>query len=566
MSTLPGPRPPGLDGPSGGNDPRRLLITMTVLMGAVMLMQYFNPPKRSKAPVETPAPVVAPAANTGTPAAPDPAQQPGTIIPGTPAEAAAQDDPPQPESLVALGKAPLLLKVSTLGGRVVEAVLPGYVEHRVLAGEKEHPVDVSGEKGPQGGALAFTLPGLAADASFRVTSQTATEAVLERTGGGLHVVRRYKVHGDHGLLQETELTNTGTGPRQVEPVVSFTRRIHPEEHNSGSLLSGGAPTDQTGFLCETPEKLMREIAPNLKEPVKLAGKVTWAGIDRQYFLAGAVLRKGDAVRCEGTVAADLARLNVSYAPVTLQPGASTTFTLDTYFGPKQEVLLLAADPLLANAVDYGWFGVLVRLLLKLLVWFHSVIPNYGVAVLLLTLSVKLLTLPLTQRSFISQQKMKDLGPKLKEIQAKYAHDKAMQGQKQMEMFKAEGVSPLGGCIPMLVQMPVWIALYRTLYTSVELYQQPFINGWIADLTQKDPYYVMPIALGIVMLIQAFLTPTPQDQPQMKYVQYGMPIFFTTIMVSLPSGLTLYMLFNAVLTILQQLYIKRRFGKPEPKAV
>jgi YidC/Oxa1 family membrane protein insertase len=230
----------------------------------------------------------------------------------------------------------------------------------------------------------------------------------------------------------------------------------------------------------------------------------------------------------------------------------------SYLGPKQLALLHNAGHGLDENIDFGWFGVLSRPMLWLLSMLFSFVGNFGIAIILLTLFIKLLTFPLTQKSFVSMQNMKKIAPDVKELQKKYSHDKAMLGQKQMELYKEKGINPMAGCLPMLIQMPVWIALYQMLWNSVELYQQPFAL-WITDLTRPDPYYVLPIVMGVSMLIQQAFQPTPEDQPQMKYVMWAMPIFLTFIMLKMPSGLSLYILTNNILTIFQQMYIKRRYG-------
>ena len=156
------------------------------------------------------------------------------------------------------------------------------------------------------------------------------------------------------------------------------------------------------------------------------------------------------------------------------------------------------------------------------------------------------------------QQMKKIAPEMKELQKKYSHDRAMLGQKQMELYREKGINPMAGCLPMLIQMPIWFALYQMLWNSVELYQQPF-GLWIMDLTRPDPYYVLPVVMGVSMLIQQAFQPTMEDQPQMKYVMWAMPIFLTFIMLKLPAGLSLYIFTNNILTIFQQVYIKRRYG-------
>jgi YidC/Oxa1 family membrane protein insertase len=188
---------------------------------------------------------------------------------------------------------------------------------------------------------------------------------------------------------------------------------------------------------------------------------------------------------------------------------------------------------------------------------YGFIGNFGLAIILLTLIVKLITFPLTQKSYVSMQQMKTVAPELKALQKKYAHDRQLQGQKQMELYREKGINPMAGCLPMFIQMPIWIALYRTLWGSVELYQQPFV-GWLIDLTLPDPLYILPVAMGVTMAIQTAFQPAPEDQPQMKYIMWGMPVFLTFIMLNLPAGLSLYMLTNNLLTILQQAYIKKKY--------
>lgn len=156
------------------------------------------------------------------------------------------------------------------------------------------------------------------------------------------------------------------------------------------------------------------------------------------------------------------------------------------------------------------------------------------------------------------QKMKTVAPELKKIQKKYGHDRTQLGQKQLEFYKEKGINPMAGCLPMLIQMPIWFALYQMLWNSIELFQQPFF-WWIHDLTQPDPFFIFPVVMGVSMFIQTMFQPTPEDQPQMKYIMMGMPVFLTFIMLSMPAGLSLYILTNNILTIFQQMYIKRKYG-------
>jgi len=159
------------------------------------------------------------------------------------------------------------------------------------------------------------------------------------------------------------------------------------------------------------------------------------------------------------------------------------------------------------------------------------------------------------------QEMQKLQPQIEEIKKKYAGDQQRQNVEQMKLFKEHGVNPMGSCLPMLIQMPIWLALYTTLQVSVELYNSVFIPGWLDDLTAKDPIYVLPVAMGVTMLLTQMLTPTPMSNPQQKYMGYAMSVFFSFLMLNLPSGLTLYIFVNNVLSILQQMWLRRAMRPP-----
>jgi YidC/Oxa1 family membrane protein insertase len=194
-------------------------------------------------------------------------------------------------------------------------------------------------------------------------------------------------------------------------------------------------------------------------------------------------------------------------------------------------------------------------MLWLLKVFYRMFGNWGIAIILLTVVVKLLTLYWTQKSMRSMKQMQRLKPKIDELRAKFKDDKERLNQEMMALYKIHKVNPLGGCLPMLIQMPIWFALYRTLGNAVELYRSNFA-GWITDLTAPDPYYVLPIAMGISMYAQQAITPQPMEGTQAKMMKYFMPGFFTLMMLALPSGLTLYIFVNTVLTMIHQWYMNK----------
>jgi len=207
-------------------------------------------------------------------------------------------------------------------------------------------------------------------------------------------------------------------------------------------------------------------------------------------------------------------------------------------------------------------------MLWVLVKLYQYLGNFGVAIILLTLLMKIITFPLTQKSYVSMQQIKKIKPEIDELTKKYGNDRTLLSQKQMELYKTKGISPLAGCLPVVVQMPIWFVLYRTLSQAVELYQQPFAAApWtlgILDLTQPDallPFGIslLPLIVGALMLFQTWLQPPPSDQPQMKYMMWGMPVFFSFLMLSMASGLSIYMITNSLLTMAQQLYIKKKYA-------
>jgi YidC/Oxa1 family membrane protein insertase len=188
-------------------------------------------------------------------------------------------------------------------------------------------------------------------------------------------------------------------------------------------------------------------------------------------------------------------------------------------------------------------------------WFERLVHNWGVAIILLTVLVKALLYPLTAKSVASMNEMRKLQPEIEKLKQKYAGDREKLNLATMQLYQQHKVNPLGGCLPMLLQLPIWFALYATLQTSVELYRASFL--WMTDLTRHDPYFILPIAMGASSFIMQKLSPQPADSAQAKMMLYFMPGFFTVLMLFVPGGLTLYIFVNNVLSIAQQQYMMKR---------
>ncbi len=242
-------------------------------------------------------------------------------------------------------------------------------------------------------------------------------------------------------------------------------------------------------------------------------------------------------------------------------------SLVLYAGPKDLDTLRTYGRGFDTAIDYGAmarpFAFFARILLYVMRWFERIVRNWGVAIILLTVLVKALLYPLTAKSMASMNEMRKLQPEIEKLKAKHGADREKLNQATMQLYQQHKVNPLGGCLPMLLQLPIWFALYATLQTSVELYREPFL--WMHDLTRNDPYFILPIAMGLSSYAMQRLSPQPADNSQAKMMLYLMPGFFTVLMLFVPGGLTLYIFVNNVLSIAQQQYMMHKRGLATAKA-
>jgi YidC/Oxa1 family membrane protein insertase len=225
-----------------------------------------------------------------------------------------------------------------------------------------------------------------------------------------------------------------------------------------------------------------------------------------------------------------------------------------YVGPQEQKKLKELAPGLDLVVDYGWVTMIAVPLFWLLSFIHSVVGNWGWSIILLTILIKAVFFPLSAASYRSMAKMKTLMPKMKAIQERYAADKMKMNQEMMQLYKTEKVNPMGGCLPIVIQIPVFMALYWTLLGAVEMRQAPWL-GWIHDLSAMDPYFVLPVIMAVTMFIQSRLNPAPPDPVQAK-VMMAMPLIFGVMFLWMPAGLVLYWVVNNTLSIAQQWYITR----------
>lgn len=288
----------------------------------------------------------------------------------------------------------------------------------------------------------------------------------------------------------------------------------------------------------------------------------WAAMIQHYFAAAWIPRVGTEdqpadVNHYYTKALSGARyvIGVMTPNIVIAPGASDKLELSAYLGPKDQVRMTNAAPGLDRTVDYGWLFIIAQPVFWALTIIHSFVGNWGWAIILLTVSIKLLFFHLSAASYRSMARMRKLQPKLVALRERFGDDRTKLNQSMMELYKKEKINPLGGCLPILIQIPVFISLYWVLLESVELRHAPFMF-WLYDLSTKDPYYVLPVIMGISMIIQQRLNPTPPDPIQAK-VMMALPFIFTFFFLNFPSGLVLYWVVNNTLSIAQQWVITRK---------
>jgi YidC/Oxa1 family membrane protein insertase len=537
-------------------DNRRILFATVLSVGILVLWQVLFAPK--KAP-EAP------------PAATPQAAAPAAPAPGTPPEAARPAPAPvpdAPEELVTLAGQGFRATFTSHGGALKSLVLEGEKFRReqnkkdvqidlVRVGEGQpHPYAVVASPELGGSTDLATDPG--ARAPMRIVSRAPDAVVFEGRVGAVGVKKTFRLTGKpFEIAAEVEVSGaSGTGG-----VAVLFPAYTPPDAAKGGMFSG-PPLDVEQPVCRAAGSTERFDLGGKDAGEKVAGAVDWIGVDAGYFIAAALPKEplGTCVFARGaTNGTGLAAL---FVPVE---GAGRAISLTVYNGPKDLDTLRGYGRAFDTAINYGAmarpFAFFARILLYVMRWLERVANNWGVAIILLTLLVKALLYPLTAKSMQSMNEMRKLQPEIEKLKAKFGGDREKLNQATMQLYQQHKVNPLGGCLPMLLQLPIWFALYATLQTSVELYREPFL--WMKDLTRHDPYFILPIAMGLSSFAMQKISPQPADNTQAKMMLYFMPGFFTVLMLFVPGGLTLYIFVNNVLSIAQQQWLMKRHGAPAP---
>ena len=381
--------------------------------------------------------------------------------------------------------------------------------------------------------------------------QESQEVRLSWAGNGVTVDKIYTFHRNNYVIDVRYQINNASAAA-ITPS-AYYQIVHDSESNQGSMMM---PTFTGGAYFTEADKFKKiKFGEMEKTNLSKTAKDGWVGLVQHYF-ASAWIPKAGVEREFYTkkLSDNIYAVGVVTPNTSIAAGTTTEFGAQLFAGPQNEDVLTKAAPGLEFAVDYGWLTIIAKPLFWVLSKIHGLVNNWGVAIILLTILIKAVFFPLSAASYKSMAQMRELAPRLQSMKEKFGDDKQKMQQAMLEMYRTEKINPMGGCLPIIVQIPVFIALYWVLLASVELRHAPFF-GWIQDLSATDPWFILPILMGATMIIQTFLNPAPTDPIQAKVMKV-MPVVFSVFFFFFPAGLVLYWLVNNILSIAQQWYVNK----------
>ncbi len=465
----------------------------------------------------------------------------------------------------------LRLKISPKGGDIVYAELKNYPQTQDNTGQGFTLLDKSdnrhyylqsgvlGEEGPDSYRAGRGVYSAAQTHYALQPGQEVLEVPLTwQDNQGIFVVKRFRLYpGQYRVEIEHTVTNHRDLPWLGNAYGQIARKPLAHEKSKGSFLV--MQTYQGGAIS-TPEKPFKKIPyDKFNKTPKATVPGGWAAMVEHYFLSAWIPNKQETQQYFSRLNQQGEYVLGSVGPkIQVDSQQSVTTHGQVYLGPEIAETLKVIAPGLELTVDYGFLWPISSFLFWFLTHIHQYIGNWGWSIIALTLVIKLVFYKLSAASYRSMGNMRRLQPRMEQLKQTYGDDRAAFSQKMMELYRKEKVNPLGGCLPILVQIPVFIAFYYMLLESVELRLAPFMF-WIQDLSSKDPFYVLPIIMGTTMLLQQRMNPTPPDPMQAKMMM-AMPFIFTVLFLQFPSGLVLYWVANNLLSILQQWLILRKIEK------
>jgi YidC/Oxa1 family membrane protein insertase len=442
-------------------------------------------------------------------------------------------------------------------------------------GEGAKPIDLATENlgtgYPLGLEMALANFPFPADALFQVNAE-ALNLSPERNQGelvfswsspeGIKLTQQMVFHADtYHIDINVQLANLSSQLVEGRPTLVWTGKIPPPASGGGMACipgSGGSSSASVPPFTALIKKEFHEVdQSDLKGGEKrFSENVQWGGFQDQYFLAAFIPQKSEGTELVLKKISDqAAELRMAGPKASLTPGNQLAQSYLVFLGPKDLDMLKAFGHDLDKALDFGWFDIVAKPMLWAMKFFYQYVGNYGLAIIFLTVIIKIIFWYPTQLSMRSMRDMKKLQPEMAKLREKFKDDKEKMNKELMELYRRYKVNPMSGCLPMAIQIPVFFALYKVLLYTIELRHAPFY-WWIQDLSAADPYYISPILMGGSMFVQQWLTPTTGDPTQAKMMLI-MPVVFTFMFLSFPTGLVIYWFFSNLLSIGQQLYMNRQ---------
>jgi YidC/Oxa1 family membrane protein insertase len=410
--------------------------------------------------------------------------------------------------------------------------------------------------------LSVAFPDSSIDVPAGIVYDTAAQSIdmtkskenkqitFTQTYKDIRIEKTFTLYPDKYILGlEIKVNNLSSNPLTQNASLSWMESFDPKSEKDSAPENG-----PVYFISKDVERME---AKKVEKAVTLGPDVSWAGFESKYFIASLIPQNPSQTslaiaKDDGNTIAVSLRGPKNIIP----PGQFGLFNYNIYLGPKDYGILKAQNMKLEDSIDFGsWLKYLAIPLLSTVNYINKYVGNYGIAIIILTFIIKIIFWPLGNISYKSMKEMQKLSPKIKELQEKHKNDKQKLSQETMALYKANKVNPFGGCLPMLIQIPVFFGLYKALLYAIELRHAPFY-WWIHDLSAADPYYITPIIMGGTMFIQQKMTPSPGDPMQAK-IMLWMPVIFTFMFLNFPSGLVIYWLFNNVISIGQQYYINKK---------
>lgn len=539
-----------------------ILISFVILLG----YQYFFIGPTQQAPVETQQPEApAQAPQQTAPAQVTTAPQQPQVQPAGPAAPTVNQ---RPAEEISIDTDLYTATISEQGGVITSFLLK---KHRAERSEDAPGVDLIKTDESQGKPLSFSWGSVfdrntlytleTTEAVFDPQTNMATVVMRATSPAGLEVVRTYRFSRDTYLIEhDVAVINSSSQTLQGEAGLHQKNMPFTELTRASNWLFRGPAVFSEAGLQQFKLKKFED------GPLTIKDSFDWVAYMDTYFVMAMVPADGPV---SVTMAAqdELVSVDMLSPLETLAPLASKTYQYSLFYGPKKLTLLNEAGSNLGKIVNFGWFDVIARPMLYLLNWFYSVVHNYGIAIILVTIILKAVFWPITQKGLKSMKNMQKLQPKVVKLKEKYKNDPTRMNQEMMNLYKTYKVNPLGGCLPMVLQIPVFFALYKVLLQSIELRHAPFML-WINDLSAPDRLYlgfdipylgglpVLTLLMGASMFLQQKMTPTTADPTQAKIMMF-LPLIFTVMFVNFASGLVLYWFVNNLLSILQQYLINRQ---------